>query len=67
MAVAHLAQLVSTIGSVFAQRAADGKVDVAVAPLVIVASAGLFIACSVQNDEPFSQCVVTVGKYLFGG
>ncbi len=62
-----IARPLSLIGSLFAQRAPDGKVDVAVGPLAVVACGGLFVACSFQNDEPFSQCVITIGKYIFGG
>lgn len=61
-----IASAISTVGSVFVQRATDGKIDVAVAPLAVIAAGGVMLACSFQNDEPFSQCVVTIGKYLFG-
>lgn len=62
-----IARFASVVGSVFAQKAADGKVDVAVAPVGVVLCGGLMIACSVQSDEPFSRCIITIGNFLFGG
>lgn len=65
--VNKVAVIVSTIGSVFAQKATDGKVEVAVGPICVVAVGGLLLGCAYQVAEPFSQCVVTVGQYIFGG
>lgn len=56
----------SAVGSIFAQKNADGKVDVALGPVAVVMFGGLLIACSVQSDEPFSRCVITIGQYLIG-
>lgn len=64
--ITKVANIVSTIGSVFVQKASDGKLDVAVGPLAVISLGGLLFACSVQSDEPFSRCVITIGQYLIG-
>lgn len=61
-----IASLLGMIGSVFVQRGTDGKVAVAVGPWAVVAVSGLILGCGVQNAEPFSQCVTTIGNYLMG-
>lgn len=58
--------LVGLLGSVFAKRDADGKIALAVGPWAVVAAGGLILGCGTQDAEPFSQCVVTIGKYLMG-
>lgn len=55
-----------SIGSVFIQRAADGKLDVALGPWLVICTGGMLIGCAVQDAETFSQCVVTIGSYLMG-
>lgn len=61
-----IAALLGTIGSVFAQKGADGKIAIAVGPWAVVAISGLILGCGVQDAEPFSQCVTTIGNYLMG-
>lgn len=61
-----IVSLVGTVGSVFVQRGADGKIDLALGPWAVVAAGGLILGCGTQDAEPFSQCVITIGKYLMG-
>lgn len=50
-------QLISGIGSVALRRDANGKIQVGVVPILALVLFGSTVACSVQNDEPFRQCL----------
>lgn len=56
----------SLLGSVFAKRGEDGKVEVAAIPSGLLVYALSGVACYAQTDEPFSQCMEAVAP-LIGG
>lgn len=52
-----LAQTAGTVGSLFIKRTADGKYEIAIAPMMVAVVLGSTATCAVQKDEPFRQCV----------
>lgn len=48
---------VGAIGSLLVRRNAEGRYEIAVAPLPALLLITSTVACTVQNAEPFRQCV----------
>lgn len=52
-----LVQTAGAAGSLFIKRTADGKYEIAIAPVMVAVVLGSTVTCAVQKDEPFRQCV----------
>lgn len=48
---------VGAIGSLLVRRNAEGRYEIAVAPLPALLLVTSAVTCTVQNAEPFRQCV----------
>lgn len=46
-----------TVGSLFVRRNAEGRYEIAVTPLPTILLTTSVFACTVQDAEPFRQCV----------
>lgn len=51
------AAAVGTLGSLFVKKNAAGTYDIAITPLVLIVVLGSSASCSIQDAEPFSQCL----------
>lgn len=58
--------IIQMIGSVFAKRGEDGKVEIAAAPWVVLYVAGSLLGCYSQSGEPFSTCARNMMSILGG-
>lgn len=48
---------IGAIGSLFVRRTADGRYEIAVAPLPVLFLATSLVTCTLQRTEPFHQCI----------
>lgn len=62
--VEGLARTVGTIGSLFVKVGADGKLNVAIAPVTLLLVFCTGVTCVVQDSEPFSMCIQRTARSL---
>lgn len=67
MNLALLLSGLQTLGSLFVNKSKDGKTNLNALPIAAVLLIGNTVGCMVQEDEPFSTCVVTTTEAITEG